>query len=995
MSTLKKSLGTLFPAMRISFALVLLTTCILLSAEMMGFMPNETKFILDERKKISESLAIQFSVLAPDKDIKKIHKLLRYIVKRNQDILSAGIRLRFGQLVYQSDNHTELWQGYTDDNSTSTHVVVPIFHSGSLWGNVELRFAEFESDSFLGFFNQSIFKMAAFVLLMGFFVFLVFMLRTLRQLDPSSIIPDRVNAAFDTLAEGVIILDENQQIVLTNKAFNEKIGCTANSLMGFKASELKWERIPSQKSTAEFPWMHVLNSGESSVGTQMILNTDSGKAFKLVINASPIISGTDKTQGVLITLDDITELEQRNTDLQTMVTRLEDSHAEVKQKNKELHFFATRDSMTGCLNRRTFSEQFDELFNKACEEPIQLSCMMADLDHFKQVNDNYGHATGDEVIKLLAEILKSSTRKVDLVGRYGGEEFCVVFPGLSADEAFVVAERIRLRMKDESSKRFEAGPRVTVSIGVANFFDKLANSSELNKLADEALYVAKESGRNCVVIWQPESELSHSSDKIESKDSEIAENTSRSGDVNRLQNRIVELENIASKFSAELEYNKSYDVLTGLPNQILFYDRISQAIERGSRHKQLAALLIIDIEMFSEINATLGRTVGDLLLQQVADRLETIFRKTDGISRLTISRFAGDEFAVLLTDLSQKEQVTWVVKRLLDGINKPVEIEGNTIYMSCYVGISLYPTDANNVDDLLNNAMTAKQYSKKLKAKIDYQFYDPHMQELSIKHLQMDQELRLAIENDQWQLLYQPKLDIKLGKIVGVEALIRWNHPQRGVVSPFEFIEFAEQRGLIIPIGNWVIKQACRQILEWKDQGLHDCVIAINLSSLQLMQVDLADQIFDILDSYAIPPRLIELEITETALMNNIKTAMKSLQRLHSRGMSVSIDDFGTGYSSFSHLKNLPINCLKIDRTFIKDICEDENDKKIVQTLVYMAHSMDMTVVAEGVEEKQQYELLTQYSCNLIQGYLLSKPISANAIVKMVKNPQNYLKLLF
>jgi EAL domain-containing protein (putative c-di-GMP-specific phosphodiesterase class I) len=191
-----------------------------------------------------------------------------------------------------------------------------------------------------------------------------------------------------------------------------------------------------------------------------------------------------------------------------------------------------------------------------------------------------------------------------------------------------------------------------------------------------------------------------------------------------------------------------------------------------------------------------------------------------------------------------------------------------------------------------------------------------------------------------------------------------------------------------------VIKQACRQILEWKDQGLHDCVIAINLSSIQLMQVDLADQIFDILDSYAIPPRLIELEITETALMNNIHTAMKSLQRLHSRGMSIAIDDFGTGYSSFSHLKNLPINCLKIDRTFIKDICEDENDKKIVQTLVYMAHSMDMTVVAEGVEEKQQYDLLTQYSCNLIQGYLLSKPISADAIVKMVNNPQNYLKLL-
>lgn len=993
MSTLKKSLGTLFPAMRISFALVLLTTCILLSAEMFGFTPNEAKFILDERKKISESLAIQFSVLAPDKDIKKIQKLLGYIVKRNQDILSAGIRLRYGQLAFQSDKHTELWQGYEDEKSSSTHVVVPVFHNGRLWGNVELRFAELDSDSFFGFFKQPIFKMIAFTLLTGFFVYLVFMLKTLRQLDPSAIIPDRVNAAFDTLAEGVIILDENEQIVLANKAFNEKIGCSENSLMGFKASELKWERISPQKQTAEFPWECVLKDGESSVGTQMILNSDAGKTFKLVINASPILSGTNKTQGVLITLDDITELEQRNTDLETMVTRLEDSHAEVKEQNKELHFFATRDSMTGCLNRRTFTEQFEEAFNKTREESTELSCIMADLDHFKQVNDNYGHSVGDEVIILLADILKSSTRKVDLVGRYGGEEFCVVFPGLSADETFVVAERIRLRVKEESSKRFEAGPRVTISIGVASFFETLASSHELNILADEALYVAKESGRNCVVIWQPESGRKNSREKAESRELEISEHFSDSGDVTSLHNRIVELENIASQFSAELEYNKSYDALTGLPNQILFYDRISQAIERGCRHNQLAALLIIDIEMFSQINASLGRTIGDLLLQQVAERLETVFRKTDGISRLTISRFAGDEFAVLLTDLSQKEQVTWVVKRLLDDINKPVEIEGNTIYMSCHLGISLYPTDANNVDELLNNAMTAKQYCKKLKANIDYQFFDAHMQDLSIKHLQLDQDLRLAIENEEWQLLYQPKLDVKLGRIKGVEALIRWNHPQRGIVSPYEFIEFAEQRGLIVPIGNWVIRQACKQILEWKEQGLQDCVIAMNLSSLQLVQNDLADQIFETLERFSIPPRLIELEVTETALMNNLQIAMKSLQRLHSRGISIAIDDFGTGYSSFSHLKNLPINCLKIDRTFIKDICQDDSDKKIVKTLVYMAHSMEMTVVAEGVEDKEQYDLLNEYSCDVIQGYLLSKPIAADALLKLVKDPQKVIKL--
>ena len=987
MSTLKKSLGILFPAMRISFALVLLTACILLSAEMFGFTPNEDKFQLDARTKISESLAIQFSLLAPDRDLEKIKKLTRYIVKRNPEILSAGIRLAAGRVIFQSGNHDELWQDYKEKVSTSTHVLVPILHKKQLWGNVELRYEELKSDSFLGYFEKPIFKMAAFILIIGYFVYLVFMLRTLRQLDPSAVIPERVSAAFDALSESVIIIDELEQILLVNKAFGKTIGRSTESLIGLKVSEFKWERISVQKSGTEYPWMKVLKSGKSSIGAQLILKSVDNKPIKFVLNASPIDGGTDKVQGVLITLDDVTELEQRNTDLETMVTRLEKTKGQVQQQNKELHYLATRDPLTGCLNRRSLSDQFEGLFDSAREAGTELSCFMVDLDHFKFVNDNHGHATGDQVIKLLAELLESNTREGDLVGRYGGEEFCVVLPGQTIEIATTVAERIRLRMKDESTKRFEGGLRVTASIGVASIFDKPANPDELTNLADEALYVAKESGRNRVVRWQPESNRVVSDEDVQ-HDATISMKpvTSNTEEVKGLENRIDELENIASQFSEELEYAQSHDSLTKLPNQVLFYDRVSQAIERGIRHDQITAVFVVDIERFSQVNATLGRSIGDALLQEVAGRLNTTFRKSDGISRLTVSRYAGDEFTVLLTDLPNVEQVTWAVKRLLDVINMAVEIGGSTIYLSCHVGVSIYTADASTVDELLNNAMTAKQYCKSQKFESNYQFYDQHMQDLSTKHIKLDKDLRDSIEKEQWQLFYQPKQDMKAGKIVGAEALIRWDHPKRGLLSPFEFIEFAEKHGLIVPIGDWIIQEAAKQVRLWLDEGVQDCKIAVNLSSVQLVQHEIVDNIFSALEKYDVPPRLFEIEITETILMSNIKDAMETLRRLHARGIRIAIDDFGTGYSSLSYLKNLPIDCLKIDRTFIKDICNNDMDKKIVKTLITMAHSMDKTVVAEGVEESEQYDLLKEYSCDEIQGYLLSKPVPSEELLVMLKN---------
>jgi diguanylate cyclase (GGDEF)-like protein/PAS domain S-box-containing protein len=988
MDILKKSVGILLPSMRISFALVLLTACLLLTAQILGFAPDESKFLLDARKQVSESFAIQFSVFAPDQDIKKIQKMLGYVVKRNPEILSAGIRLENGKLIFQVGDHTKQWENYDKSKSTSTHLLVPIMQNNQLWGNIELKFTPLKGESANDFLDQSIFKMGSFVLIVGFFVYLVFMLRTLRILDPSAVVPDRVNSAFDTLSEGVIILDEREQIVLANKAFTEKIDQPSSALIGKKISSLQWQFTSGGFSSHANPWQKVLRSGKSSIGAQLVLTSSQGKVFKFMINASPLLGKESTTEGVLITLDDITELEEQNTTLQIMVSRLEESQAQVQEQNKELHYLATRDSLTGCLNRRSFTEQFEKAFKDAQQNSTELSCIMADIDHFKAVNDNYGHATGDVIIKLLAEILQSNTRKVDLVGRYGGEEFCVVLPGLSAEEAFVVAERIRLRIKDESATRYENGPRVTASFGVASLKDNPENPGELNNFADEALYVAKESGRNRVIRWQLQKESAGSpsdkANKPEQNKQSSQETVGEADSLTKLQLRVNELESIASQFSAELEYAKNYDPLTGLPNPIIFYDRITQVIERGYRHDQLAAILVVDMGMLSQINTSLGRDAGDKLIVKVAERLNATFRKCDGITRLTISRFGGDEFAILLTDLKSKETVTWMVKRLMDTLAEQIDIDGNSIFLACHVGISLYPSDANSVEDLINNAMIAKKYSKQLQNQANHQFFDHYMQELSIKHLSLDKDLRRAIQNEEWVLYYQPKLDVKTDSIVGAEALIRWHHPTKGLISPFEFIDFAEQRGLIVAIGDWVIKTACQQLSEWAKLGVSDFKIAVNLSALQLRQDDFVTKIFNALADAGVPPRQLELEVTETTLMNNFQAALASLKRLNSRGISIAIDDFGTGYSSLSYLKNLPINTLKIDRTFVKDICVDDNDKQIVKTLINMAHSMNMTVVAEGVEEQNQLDLLAKFSCDEIQGYLLSKPVPAGEMLEML-----------
>ncbi len=641
---------------------------------------------------------------------------------------------------------------------------------------------------------------------------------------------------------------------------------------------------------------------------------------------------------------------------------------------------------------------------------------MTDIDHFKSVNDTYGHGVGDEVIKLLADILEAHAGDHDFVGRYGGEEFSLVFPGKTIEQAAEIAELIRVAIKEESGQKFAAGPRITVSLGVASIFYDATGPSDLNNQADRALYVAKESGRNRVIKWDAE-QIAHAEQAQETETVEAAlvdakENTvtdesvensmldlskqASDGEVDRLQVRIKQLESIASQYSEELKYKSSYDALTGLPNELLFYDRIKQSIARAQRYSHSIAVLTLDIDLFKRVNNAFGRDAGDALLTELADRLTRILRDSDAVTvfgtdskDLTVSRLSADEFGVLLTDLNDMQPVTWIVRRIFESLLQPIVIDEQEIVVTCNIGISLYPEDGISPEVLMNHAGAARQYAKQMTGQNSYQLFDAQMHQVSLTQMQVETELRRAIENEEFVLYFQPKLDMTTSTVNGAEALIRWDHPDKGLLSPYEFIEVAEQSGLIVNIGEWVIKQACLQATAWMEMGVKDFRVAVNLSTVQLRQEGFSERILEIVEAAGISPEQLELEITETVIMDNLETAVETLGRLHKQGFWISIDDFGTGYSSLNYLKHLPLDTLKIDRSFLQDILTDSYDKTIVKTIIAMAHSMELKVTAEGVETEEQLALLRQYECDEIQGYLFSRPMSAEDVTEILRKGRN------
>ena len=433
-----------------------------------------------------------------------------------------------------------------------------------------------------------------------------------------------------------------------------------------------------------------------------------------------------------------------------------------------------------------------------------------------------------------------------------------------------------------------------------------------------------------------------------------------------------------------------YDGLTGLPNRTFYKELLVRAIAIAQRRRKPLATLFIDLDFFKRINDTLGHSDGDRLLQAVAERLVSCVRISDSVARpeedaaaSTVSRLGGDEFIVLLNELSDAKYAALVAHRILDDLLSPFMLSGQEVVISASIGISLYPLDGGDPEALLKNADIA-MYQAKEQGRNNFQFYSPAMNKTALERLTLENDLRKALERQEFLLYYQPKVDIPTRRIIGVEALIRWKHATRGLVSPVEFIPLAEETGLIVPIGEWVLRTACAQNKAWQAAGFSPIAMSVNLSNRQFGQKDLVDTVVGILKTVDTDPRYLELEITESTIMHDPDKAIAALHKLKGMGIAVSIDDFGTGYSSLNYLRRLPLDCLKIDRSFIMNIITNPDDAAITAAVVAMAHSLKLRVVAEGVETEEQLAFLRGLGCDEAQGYLFSRPVPADEFARLI-----------
>ena len=411
------------------------------------------------------------------------------------------------------------------------------------------------------------------------------------------------------------------------------------------------------------------------------------------------------------------------------------------------------------------------------------------------------------------------------------------------------------------------------------------------------------------------------------------------------------------------------DLLTGLPNRYLIQDRIMQALARDQRTQQQAAVLFIDLDHFKVINDTLGHSVGDLLLKDVAMRLTAIMRTED-----TVARQGGDEFIVLLPNIAAIQDAETVAQKILEALGQPYYINGNEMHIGGSIGIALYPGDGDNVDMLLKNSDIAMYHAKDNGCN-SYRFFNPEMNRLMAEKHALSVELHHAVERGELLLYFQPIVKMPNRHIVALEVLLRWRHPQHGMIAPLKFIPIAEETGLIVPIGEWVLRQSCLQIKSWQDQGYHVPKLAINVSARQFKKKMLAHDFMNILQETGIPADRLVLEITESLLIENIEETNETLRHLSSVGFEVSIDDFGIGYSSLSYLKRYPINTLKIDRSFVRDITIDLDDAAISVAIIALAHSLAIKVIAEGIETKPQLDFLMKQDCDYYQGYYFNHPL--------------------
>ncbi|MEM7377766.1 MAG: EAL domain-containing protein [Pseudomonadota bacterium] len=990
--------------MRTSFGLVMLTVSVVLVADLLGLVPSTRDNALTARNVIAESLAVQVSAALHHDALSLVEPTLQAVVERNELVLSAGLRDSTGTSLVSFGDHAAHWTLDAGEASVPTQVRVPIYAGTARWGDVEMRFVELAAGVGQTPWHQSLHATLVFVALSGFGAYFLFLRRILRERNPDAVIPERVGMALNTLSEGLVIVDKDDHLLFANAAFAEKTGWPAAELVGRRSADMHW--VDTDGEPTDPPWLASVQHGESVQGASLALRTASGDAFHFVVNASPIGADGEDVRGALVTFDDITEVEVKNEALQKTLDKLEQSQREITRQNRALHVLATRDSLTGALNRRALFDGFAALIEEARSGAKPLSCIMVDIDHFKSVNDRFGHAAGDQVIKMLARILTRHSRPNDLVGRLGGEEFCVVLPGVTAAGCREVADRMRQAVARGDGARFtDDALRVTSSFGVSTLVSDTQTPQELVERADQALYDAKNSGRNRVVAWS--TALASVSASV-ADDADVEGNGMTAVPVVVLEEPDADLDTVDMGSLAGLEFGlpgASPELDTelryiaesanrNLPGRVLLFDRMEQSIKRAQRQGTEFAVVVLTLEKLQRVANTMGSGVAEKLAKLAVSRIQNQLRDTDTVTlaeneelMFSISRLEGGEVVILLTDLSNTQIVQVLLQRILRVFDVALMVEGDNYHVDVRAGVSVFPGDGAAPEALLKAASSAVQDIADNDTRRLFRFYDTSINERMVANLRLESDLHDALDSRSVTVQYQPKIDLRTGRMQGVEALARWQHPEFGFVPPHQFIELAERNGLMGVLSQQVLGVVCGQLAAWREAGFECPRVAVNFSPVEFRNPDLASDVAAELFRHGVPANALEVEITEAVLLQDMQVTARTLRQFTEMGCSVALDDFGTGYSSLSYLKHFPLTRVKIDHSFIADLLDAQHSAAIVSAIIAMAQSLGLRVIAEGVETEAQLHFLQELQCDEVQGECVSPPLFSDAMTTLLSDP--------
>lgn len=941
---------------KLALSITLLVLSIISIASLIGLFPDKETFQIEARAHVAEALTIQLAVAASKDRFDIVEGTISAVQRRESHVRSIALRGSSGSLLASTPGHDGFWADANPDKSTKTHIRVAIDSDDTHWGTLEVVFDPVGS-------SFSLFGIPFSFLLFSVFtggfclVAIYFLLQlSLRQLNPGRLVPSRVQSAFDSLSDGIAVVDEKDEILLINRSLADIICDYENDNLGKKLSDLLWRYRKNEGQTSEFPWLTALRENRTIRDVAMNLRSGSGAIVNVLVNASPISTSANSVNGALVTFKDVTVIERKNQDLSLAYAKLQRSESEIAKQNSQLKYLASHDPLTSCLNRRSFFEEFQGKYEASATTGQPLMCLMIDIDHFKSVNDTYGHAVGDSVIKGLAQLLRQTCRKGDIVGRYGGEEFCMLLDGADESSAAEVAEYLRQEAKAQSGVWLGNDRSLSISIGIAPADLDAGSINNAVDHADQALYAAKESGRDRAIQWHPDSFANVAKD-------EVVQTMKLQG-----------AEQDSSRVRASIELSTPSET---------FVEKLEISVGQSKQDQKSVGVICVSVDSLEEQISGDDPETDSTAISTVDKRLTSIIQESEFISLMpgnepaSLVKFDGSRFLIAITQIDDPVCVSWIMQRLADKLPMPANAASQVGPIRFSLGASLYPKDGLNSEELIECAVLAQKKALELGGNKAFRMFAGDMTDADQRQLLIEKGIRDAIERNEFSLYFQPIVDLITGEVACAEVLLRSSNTSLKGTSIDVVIQVAEKTGLIHELSSYVFKTTFSIINGWKNSGIQLPLISINLSAEQLKSEDVVIDLLGLVEAYQIDPSAIQFEMTETAMVTDIERTADILRTLQNYGFHIALDDFGTGQSTLSHLLKINPDTIKIDRSFIQSLTSNRTNQLLVSTISDLSRKIGAKVVAEGVETQEQLTMLMEIGCPYVQGYWLSRPLPA------------------